>query len=436
MELNRRDLLFKCMALGVVRLGTGLSHASAVEAWLKAENAAASTTLNLTSSVDYLDATAREPMIVEHPDGTLFVSGYGDTASGTPQTVPRLWKSSDHGATWSAVKVGTEVDGAIGNSDVDLAIARDGILYFVSMGYDGKTNEGTHIAVGVSGDVGNTWHWTMLSHKRFDDRPWVAVVPDGTAHVIWNNDSGVYHTMSRDRGVTWSTAQTIHPQGGSSHFAVGPSGELAVRIVPLSASGNRFNEGVELVAVSTDSGTTWQKRSVPGQRIWVLAEGATPRWVEPVAWDARGHLYLLWTEVSGVWLAKSLDRGATWSKWRVAEYEGDTLSYFPYLTARGAGELAATWFSGAGESLHWQVCKIQTGDLSAPPQLIRSAQLRTDSWRANWVSGGGPVRSTAGEYLPVLFLRNGDLAVVTPIQNKEMNHYGFSFWRFKGQSPR
>jgi protocatechuate 3,4-dioxygenase beta subunit len=40
MELNRRDLLFKCMALGVVKLGVGLSPAMAVEAWLKAENAA------------------------------------------------------------------------------------------------------------------------------------------------------------------------------------------------------------------------------------------------------------------------------------------------------------------------------------------------------------------------------------------------------------
>ena len=35
MELNRRDLLFKCMALGVVKLSSGLSPALAVEAWLK-----------------------------------------------------------------------------------------------------------------------------------------------------------------------------------------------------------------------------------------------------------------------------------------------------------------------------------------------------------------------------------------------------------------
>ena len=83
--------------------------------------------LNLTAHVDFLGGLAREPMILEHPDGTLFVSGYaGDRASGPPQTVPRLWKSTDHGSTWNAVNVGTEVDGAVGNSDVDLAVSRDG----------------------------------------------------------------------------------------------------------------------------------------------------------------------------------------------------------------------------------------------------------------------------------------------------------------------
>ncbi len=37
MELNRRDLLYKCMALGVVRLGVGLTPATAAEAWMRAE---------------------------------------------------------------------------------------------------------------------------------------------------------------------------------------------------------------------------------------------------------------------------------------------------------------------------------------------------------------------------------------------------------------
>jgi len=396
---------------------------------------ASSDGLDVTAHVEFLGGLAREPMIVELHDGTLFVSGYaGDRASGPPQTVPRLWKSTDHGFTWKAVNVGTEVDGAIGNSDVDLAVAQDGTLYFVSMGFDIKAFEGKHIVVGVSRDSGNSWHWTMLSKKRFDDRPWIAVEPDGAAHVIWNDGSGVYHSVSRDRGATWSPAQVIHPQGGSGHLAVGPKGELAVRITPASASGNKIEPEVELVAISGDGGNTWEKHSVPGQRIWAFTEGSTPRWIEPLAWDNKGNLYLLWTQVTGVWLARSLDRGSTWTTWRVAESEGDTLSYYPYLVARGPGELAATWFSGSGDSLRFEACKISVAGSASPPQKICSARLTPDTWRPDDPPSTQLVRSPAGEYLPVLFLGDDGLAVVTPIQNQGTNHYGFSFWKFKKSS--
>ena len=370
----------------------------------------------------------REPMIVEHPDGTLFVSGYGSPDGTPPQTVPRLWKSTDHGETWSATSVGTEAEGAIGNSDVDLAIARDGTIYFATMIFDLKSLEGAQITVGVSQDVGKTWHWTTLSKKKLDDRPWVAVAPDGTAHVIWNDGSGVYHSVSRDRGLTWSSQQRIHSAGGSSHLAVGPNGEIAVRVAPVSASGNKFDEGVDLIVISPDGGSTWQERNVPGQRDWAPmgTEGATPRWVEPLTWDASGALYLLWTDIRGVWLARSADRGVQWKTWRIAET--DALSYYPYLAVSEKGELAATWFSGAGENLHWQACRIHVSEDSEPIVSL-SLLLRTETWGASDAHGNAPVRDAAGEYLAALFLHDGSLAVVTPIQNPAAKRFGFSFWR-------
>jgi hypothetical protein len=129
--------------------------------------------LVLAQHAENLDQLAREPSIVEHPDGTLFVSGYGRPLEGGSQRVPRLWKSADHSATWTRVNVGTEADGAVANSDVSLAVAGDGALYFATMEFDRKAEEGLHIVVGVSKDAG-TWHWSMVSKKRFDDRPWVA----------------------------------------------------------------------------------------------------------------------------------------------------------------------------------------------------------------------------------------------------------------------
>jgi hypothetical protein len=214
--------------LCVVAISNGCSGGKDRRAAL---NATSATTLAVADPVDHLDVLAREPMVVQHPDGTLFVSGYGESA-------PTLWKSRDNGATWTRVNVGTEASGAIGNSDVDLAVARDGTLYFVTMVFDRKAEEGTSVSIGVSKDVGATWSWTLLSKTRFDDRPWVEVAADGTVHVIWNDGSGVCHAVSQDGGNTWTERPRIHAQGGSSHLAVGPNREVAVRVTPLSASGN------------------------------------------------------------------------------------------------------------------------------------------------------------------------------------------------------
>jgi hypothetical protein len=59
-------------------------------------------TLVATEGVEHLDRLAREPMVVELSDGTLFMSGYDNNA----EQSPGLWRSRDHGATWESVNVG------------------------------------------------------------------------------------------------------------------------------------------------------------------------------------------------------------------------------------------------------------------------------------------------------------------------------------------
>jgi hypothetical protein len=210
-----------------------------------------------------------------------------------------------------------------------------------------------------------------------------------------------------------------------------------VRVTPLSASGNKFDEGVDIVAVSTDAGTSWQKHAAPGQREWSplldtnvtpprWVEPPQPRWVEPLAWDAQGALYSLWTNQEGLWLARSADRGATWTNWRVVA--SDDVLYFPYLIARGRGQLAATWFSGRGETLQAHVAQLDVGDSGASPRMIESRPLQIDSWAAGARPEDPPARDPAGEYLALTFLRNGGIGVVSPIQNKSGKRFGFS-WR-------
>lgn len=386
------------------------------------------TALSLGAAVHHLDGLAREPMFVEHPDGTLFLSGYGSQVTGVdPRSVPNLWKSTDGGDSWTRVDVGSAADGAIGNSDVDLAVAPDGTLYFATMGFDRSAFEGTHIAIGVSRDVGETWSWSLLSEDRFDDRPWVEVTPDGVAHVIWNDGAGVSYTVSTDGGESWLERERIHPQGGSSHLAVGPGGEIAVRLTPLSASGNAFDNGVDLIAVSTDGGATWAKQAAPGKRDWdptFRDPTKVPRWVEPVAWDAAGALFHLWSTGTDVKLARSLDQGTSWEEWTVTR--GTEVAFFPYLVAHRSGVLAATWFSGSGDSMAAHIALIQAPEADDQElNVVLADPFQPDTWREQEEER---TRDPGGEYLPVAFLSDDSLGVAAPIQDAAGERFGFSWW--------
>ena len=374
--------------------------------------------------IEHLDTLVREPMLVEHPGGALFVAGY-------KRVRPALWRSRDRGTTWHRVDLGTAAEGAVGNSDVDLAVAPDGTLYCAQMTFDNTVFEGRGIAVGVSRDTGATWRWSSVSQARFDDRPWIAVAADGTAHLVWNDDRGVQHARSTDRGATWTRTGRVHPRGGSSHLAMGPGGEIAVRVAPGAASGNQCHPDTELVVVSTDGGTTWRAHRAPGTLRADGCPGADageiPRWVDPLAWDAGGALHTLWTDSTGVWLARSVDRGATWRTWRVVERgASEPVAHYPFLAARGDGELMATWFVDTGDPLSWRAAWLTPRGPHADAWDVRLSPVTPlESWRA-----APREADEGGEYLAVRFLRDGSVAVVTPIQHHAANRLGFTWWTF------
>ena len=261
------------------------------------------------------------------------------------------------------------------------------------------------------------------SHQTTVPAPILGAVP-----VASDVTGQVYDAIGVDGGITWEERPQVNALGGSSHLAVGPNGELAVRVTPMSASGGQYDTDVDLLAVSTDGGSTWTRNAAPGTRDWGDdGQGTVPRWVEPIAWDSDGHLYHLWSEGREIWLGKSSDNGNTWSTWQIAQ--DDRLAFFPYLVARGSGELAATWFSTA-DRMSVRVAVIEFGEVGADaePHVVLSEPIRFDSWEEY---EGEWRRDTAGEYVPVAYLRDGDLGLVTPLQDARTDRFGFTWWRIE-----
>ena len=103
-------------------------------------------------------------------------------------------------------------------------------------------------------------------------------------------------------------------------------------------------------------------------------------------------------------------------------------SYFPYLIARRPGELAATWFSGRGEGIKVHVATIDILQRDFPLRVGEAPPFSPDSWQWTQPSGEPRRRDTAGEYVPIAFVRDGTPAIVTTIQDPPANRFGFS-WR-------
>ncbi len=385
--------------------------------------------LTLRERVDHVDITTREPMLAVQADGGLFVSGYPSRVTGRDWTVPPLlWRSDDGGKTWNSLATGEPEDGAQGNSDVDLATASDGTLYFATMGFNRETREGTHITLGSSTDSGASWGWHMLSRTPLSDRPWVATADDGSAYAIWNDGDGVLFTSSEDRGASWTPPRRIAQSGGSSHLAVSGEGLIAVRVSPASASGNRFDAAADHVLVSEDGGATWFRSEPPEKLNWMPSgddAGEVPRWVSPLAWTNDGRLHHVWSEKNTVHHASSADFGRTWKRSVLAEVDGT--AFFPYLTASKDGRLAATWFIAGENSLTVQLALLTPGAGDGDLDVSLSDPFSPDSWEERL-----EVRkpSPAGEYAAAAFLGNGDIGVVTPIQDLHNKRGGFTFWRF------
>lgn len=152
------------------------------------------TPLVLLDSSMYLGNPAREPMVVVHPSGTLFASGYGGEARGyrgADPTVPRIVKSLDLGKHWTPIDVGGRREGAIGGvSDLDMAVAPDGTLYHTALLFDPEAWAGIRVGMGTSRDGGAPFPIDVAARAEgeFDtggEYLGAVFLPDGSIGVVF-----------------------------------------------------------------------------------------------------------------------------------------------------------------------------------------------------------------------------------------------------------
>ncbi len=129
-----------------------------------------------------------------------------------------------------------------------------------------------------------------------------------------------------------------------------------------------------------------------------------------------------------MWLARSRDQGVTWTTWEIAN--DSAVTYFPYLVARGDGQLAASWFTGTGDALRATMAYIEVaGDRQ--PRVARAPSFQPEAYQAGFGADSTPTPSAAGEYLGMSFLKDGSLGVAVPIQHPGGRRMGFAFRRYE-----
>lgn len=369
---------------------------------------------------------AREPAILEAPDGTLFVAGFWGFGRhteypGSPANVlqaPLLWRSADAGATWERLDTGTPLDGAIGNSDNDLAVAGDGTLYFTTLSYyspvtlpvdppalpaDPATT--LTVVVGASRDNGDTWTWHTLDQGSGRSHPWVAVAPGGTAHVVWADGMGIRRATSEDRGATWAETEARVHGAGEAGGIVAWGEALAVRVAPIGSDADG-------VAISADNGDTWTFHAPPREAV---SDPALTGFGS-VAFDSRGALYIVRTEGTPmgdvVRASRSIDLGATWDTVTLAREAEGTVPYFPYARGGPEGDLAVTWFARTDDTVAAKVLRARW-----TPGERGESQVSVGTFAAD--TGG----LNHADYYQVAVLRDGTLAAAVPVTTPDLGQW-------------
>jgi hypothetical protein len=263
-----------------------------------------------------------EPAIAADAEGRLFV---------TAARLGGVAVSDDGGATWhlKPVPAPDDITGSGGGASDDVVqVAPWGTLFYSQMWSDlgGLAGAGLHVA--GSDDGGETWPINTFIHLRegivnpaaASDRQWLAFEGDSTVHLLYNCQASaiICNQRSDDGGRTFATTPTI-VMTPADHSFPSPEGMPFIDdgghyVVPYYADPRAdTSTGARSikVAISQNSGATWRHSTVytfPG-----LQEGTAGGGWPHATFLADGSWVAGWSSGGSMYLARSSDKGASWS---------------------------------------------------------------------------------------------------------------------------
>ncbi|WP_404958364.1 RICIN domain-containing protein [Streptomyces sp. 147326] len=282
-----------------------------------------------------------------------------------------LWRSTDHGVTWSQVSSFPVKDGASSGAGVT----------FVTYGPAGSRT----VYVGVadkstslyrSTDGGSTWQ--AVSGQPTGEMPQHGVVSgDGSLYLAYANSIADATAGSvwkyTPAGGAWKNVSPSQGNYGFSGLAVDPQKPSTVMVTTL----HRWWPQDELYR-STDGGTTWKAQAAKSERD---ASGAPyvgtgiGHWMTALAIDPFNSGHVLYGTGSGIWRSKdanATDNGGT-SHWIVGSRGLEETSLMDVVAPPG-GATVISAMGDLGGFRHDSLTKVPAGRLDNP-MMITSTDI-------------------------------------------------------------
>lgn len=368
-------------AVTIASRGTRRRHmlllvATALVVTAVATPAASATTksqLHFRKPVALVDGRARtEPSLVVDPAGRIYVSaifGAPGRIGGNPTDPAQapgtpVWRSTDGGRTYSehATCSAGPFTSNLSGADSALVLDKRNYLY------------GTDLWIGedsgwFSTNYGTSCLGTPGSHRPIDDRNWLAYsAKDDAIYQVFDGVDGLWVAradLNTPAGPDTSLFDAVNVQiapedaagrGNDTPYVrdnVAPPGGLAVDQRSGAVYATWPDQHGVAVAKSADKGLSWSLTHIPGTSV--TGHTSDDQWnFTPVATDARGTVYVAWCQVVGtaasprginLWLGWSTNGGASWQKTRIA---ARTTAVLPALAVSAPGQVAVGWVdSGA-----------------------------------------------------------------------------------------